>query len=70
MTILAINGPTASGKSGLAIEVAVTLGASGQSAEIVNADSMLVYRGMDIGTAKPTPEERRRSDTTWSISGR
>lgn len=59
VTILAINGPTASGKSGLAVEVAVLLSERGQRAEIVNADSMLVYRGMDIGTAKPTLEERR-----------
>lgn len=57
--LLAVNGPTASGKSGLAIDVALALIASGQPAEVVNADSMLVYRGMDIGTAKPTVEERR-----------
>ena len=58
-TILALNGPTASGKSSLAVEVAVRLAERGQPAEVVNADSMLVYRGMDIGTAKPTPGERR-----------
>ncbi len=57
--ILAINGPTASGKSGLAVDVAVLLRESGRPAEVVNADSMLVYRGMDIGTAKPTVAERR-----------
>ncbi len=57
--LLALNGPTASGKSGLAIDVALTLAGAGLPAEIVNADSMLVYRGMDIGTAKPSPEERR-----------
>ena len=34
------------------------LAAAGQPAEIINADSMLVYRGMDIGTAKPTAAER------------
>lgn len=56
--LLALNGPTASGKSGLAIDVACALVAAGQPAEIVNADSMLVYRGMDIGTAKPTVLER------------
>lgn len=59
VTILAINGPTASGKSGLAIDVALALGAQAQAAEIVNADSMLVYKGMDIGTAKPSEQERR-----------
>lgn len=56
---LVISGPTASGKSRLAVDVAFALSATGQPAEIVNADSMLVYRGMDIGTAKPTPAERR-----------
>lgn len=51
--ILVVVGPTASGKSELALRLASELGA-----EIVNADSMQVYRGMDIGTAKPTPEQR------------
>ena len=50
--LLAIVGPTATGKSALAIELANEHGA-----EIVNADSRLVYRGMDIGTAKPSMEE-------------
>jgi len=53
-------GPTASGKSGLAIALAERLMESGRPAEIVNADSMLVYRGMDIGTAKPSADERNR----------
>lgn len=57
--ILALNGPTASGKSSLAVDVALALGERGQPAEVVNADSMLVYRGMDIGTAKPSLSERR-----------
>ncbi len=52
-------GPTASGKSALAVELCLAMAAAEAPAEIVNADSMLVYRGMDIGTAKPTPEERR-----------
>ena len=60
MCTLVLVGPTASGKSGLAIALAERLIASGQPAEIVNADSMLVYRGMDIGTAKPTGDERSR----------
>ena len=57
LPLVVLNGPTASGKSGLAIELALELGRGGQPAEIVNADSMLVYRGMDIGTAKPSPQE-------------
>jgi tRNA dimethylallyltransferase len=48
-------GPTAVGKSAVALELAARL-----DAEIVSADSMQVYRGMDIGTAKPTAAERRR----------
>jgi tRNA dimethylallyltransferase len=48
-TVFALLGPTASGKSGLAIEVAAKL-----PVEIVSMDSALVYRGMDIGTAKPS----------------
>ncbi len=50
-----IVGPTGSGKTALALDVAERIGA-----EIVNADSRQLYRGMDIGTAKPSPEERRR----------
>jgi len=51
---LVLVGPTASGKSALAHEVALRLG----DVELVSADSMQVYRGMDIGTAKPTPAEQ------------
>jgi tRNA dimethylallyltransferase len=51
---LALVGPTASGKSQLAMAVAHLLG----NIEIVSLDSMQVYRGLDIGTAKPTPAER------------
>lgn len=55
---IAIVGPTGTGKSALALEVAERL--SGEvGAEIVNADAMQMYRGMDIGTAKLTVEERR-----------
>jgi tRNA dimethylallyltransferase len=53
--LLAIVGPTASGKSEAALEVGERLGA-----EIVSIDSMTVYRGMDVGTAKPSPPERLR----------
>ena len=56
--MLAINGQTASGKTAMAVAVARLLEPDGIRAEIVNADSMLVYRGMDIGTAKPTLAER------------
>lgn len=58
LPVIALHGPTASGKSSLAIKLARGLTARGQVAEVVNADSMLVYRGMDIGTAKPTRAER------------
>lgn len=51
--VIAIVGPTASGKTSYAIELAQKLGG-----EIVSADSRLVYKGFDIGTAKPTLEER------------
>jgi tRNA dimethylallyltransferase len=54
-----IVGPTGSGKSNLALDIATQLGKSGIAAEIVNADSMQFYTGMDIGTAKLTVEERR-----------
>ncbi len=53
--MIAIVGPTASGKSALAMRVAERLGG-----EIVSADSRQVYRTMDIGTAKPTSDERAR----------
>lgn len=52
--MIAIVGATASGKSAIALEAARTLG----DAEIVSVDSMQVYRGLDIGTAKPTQAER------------
>lgn len=51
-------GPTASGKSALGLDLARRLIGSGQPAEIVCVDSMTVYRGMDVGTAKPTASER------------
>ncbi|HIZ36188.1 MAG TPA: tRNA (adenosine(37)-N6)-dimethylallyltransferase MiaA [Candidatus Ruania gallistercoris] len=52
--VVAIVGPTATGKSDLALDVAEHLGA-----EIINADAMQLYRGMDIGTAKLPPDRRR-----------
>ena len=57
--MIVLVGPTATGKSELAVEVALQLQHRGILAEVVNADSMLVYRGMDIGTAKPSAAERR-----------
>jgi len=53
--LVIIVGPTASGKTELAVRLAENV-----DAEIVNADSMQVYQGMDIGTAKPSPEMRGR----------
>ena len=58
--LIVIGGPTATGKTGLAIALAERLLARGIPAEIVSADSRQVYRGLDIGTAKATPEERAR----------
>ena len=57
--LLVIAGATATGKTGLAIGLAETLAAEGLRAEVISADSRQVYRGLDIGTAKPTLEERR-----------
>ena len=51
--VVAIMGPTASGKTALAISLAQQIGG-----EIISVDSALVYKGMDIGTAKPSMEER------------
>lgn len=57
LPLVVIVGPTAVGKTEIAIQLAERHPAGG---EIVSADSRLFYRGMDIGTAKPTPEERAR----------
>jgi tRNA dimethylallyltransferase len=51
--VVAVVGPTAAGKSDLGVALARELGG-----EVVNADSMQLYRGMDVGTAKLTPQER------------
>ncbi len=71
--LIVILGPTAVGKTELALQLAARL-----DGEIVSADSRLFYRGMDIGTAKPTLEERARvphhlidvadPDETWSLT--
>jgi len=70
--LVVLVGPTAVGKTEIAIQLAERL-----NGEIVSADSRLFYRGMDIGTAKPTPAEMRRvrhhlidvasPDETWSL---
>ena len=52
LPLLAIVGPTAGGKTSLSIALAKRLGG-----EIISCDSMQLYRGMDVGTAKPTAEE-------------
>jgi len=71
--VIAIVGPTASGKTMAAIQLAEQMGT-----EIVSADSRYFYRGMDIGTAKPSPSEQKRvphhlidvanPDENWSLS--
>ena len=52
--VVAVGGPTATGKTALAVHLARVFGG-----EVISADSMQVYRGLDIGTAKATPDERR-----------
>lgn len=71
--VILLMGPTATGKTSLALEVGERIGA-----EIVSVDSALVYRGMDIGTAKPSRAERariphhlidiREPEETWSAA--
>jgi tRNA dimethylallyltransferase len=56
--LLVIAGPTATGKTGLAIQVALALRDAGIPAAVISADSRQVFRGLDIGTAKVTPAEQ------------
>ena len=73
LPLIVILGPTAVGKTDIAIQVAESL-----NGEVVSADSRLLYRGMDIGTAKPTPAEKKRvphhlidvanPDQIWSLA--
>lgn len=56
-TVLAITGPTASGKTALSLEIASILG---MQAEIISADSRQIFKGLDIGTAKPNADELSR----------
>ena len=62
--VVVVAGPTASGKTALAIELAKALGG-----EIVSADSMQIYRGMDIGTAKASAQERREAFGVPAVTG-
>lgn len=59
MTLWVVVGATGTGKTALALDLAERLSGLGRGAEIVNADAMQIYRGMDIGTAKLPPGERR-----------
>ena len=59
INLVAVVGPTGSGKSELAIQIAEHIILRGGRAEIINSDSMQFYRGMNIGTAKLAPHERR-----------
>ncbi len=58
--LIVIAGATATGKTALAIELAEAIAAGGRPAEIISADSRQVFRGLDIGTAKATAEDRAR----------
>jgi tRNA dimethylallyltransferase len=57
--LLVLTGATGTGKTGLSLDVADAIRAAGGAAEIVNADAMQLYRGMDVGTAKVPVAERR-----------
>jgi tRNA dimethylallyltransferase len=57
--LVLLAGATGTGKTSLSLEVAEAIAAAGGTAEVVNADAMQLYRGMDIGTAKLPPELRR-----------
>lgn len=55
---IAIGGATGTGKSQLSLDIAARLRASGRGAQVINADAMQLYTGMDVGTAKLAPEDR------------
>ncbi|HSW43709.1 MAG TPA: tRNA (adenosine(37)-N6)-dimethylallyltransferase MiaA [Patescibacteria group bacterium] len=57
--LIVVAGPTATGKTALAIDIALAIRSTGRPAEVISADSRQVYRGLDVGTAKPALEERR-----------
>ena len=58
--VIVLTGPTGSGKTAVAIELVKLLRQTGQQAEIISLDSIAVYRGMNIGTAKPSASEQRQ----------
>lgn len=58
-SLVVIVGSTGTGKSALSLDIAERLAVNGQACEVVNADAMQLYRGMDVGTAKLTTAERR-----------
>lgn len=58
--VIAVLGPTATGKSAFAMKLAEVLGRRGFGAELISADALQAYRGFDIGTAKPGPRARTR----------
>lgn len=60
MKLIFVVGPTASGKSQWAIEAAEKLSLAGHKAEILNADSIQMYQGLEIGSAKPSQQDRQR----------
>lgn len=57
--LIVVGGATGTGKTGLSLDIADELARAGRAAEIVNVDAMQFYRGMDIGTAKLPPHQRR-----------
>jgi len=59
VTLIAVVGATGTGKSAFALDLAEAIGRAGRTVEVVNADAMQLYRGMDIGTAKLGVAERR-----------
>jgi hypothetical protein len=67
--VVALVGATGTGKSDLAIAVAKGLVEKGVMAEVINADAMQLYRGMDVGTAKLPEAERQEFPTTFSMCG-
>ena len=58
--VIAVLGPTATGKSAFAMRLAEDLGRKGLGTELISADALQAYRGFDVGTAKPGPRERAR----------
>ncbi|MXX75267.1 MAG: tRNA (adenosine(37)-N6)-dimethylallyltransferase MiaA [Holophagales bacterium] len=58
--VIAVLGPTATGKSAFAMALAADLAERGQAVELISADALQAYRGLTIGTAKPGPRERTR----------